>query len=167
MREFYDKYYLGLRKFVKLRVDNEDDAEELVNDIMLAAINSLPSFNNNSHEFTWICGIAKHKIVDYYRKKRIKTVLFSVSPVFEEIADKALGPEEESLKKELKEEIRGVFKEMSEGYRKLLRLKYIDGQSVKQIASELHLTIKAVESRLIRAKKSFKQEWHYSKEAKR
>lgn len=167
MDAFYDKYYLGLRKFVKQRVENEEDGEELVNDIMLAAINSLPGFNHQSNEFTWLCGIAKHKIIDFYRKKKLKTILFSVNPMFEEVADKALGPEEESLKNELKKEIKGVFRDLSEGYRKLLRLKYVDGRSMKEIAVSLKTTVKAVESKLVRAKKAFKQQWRYSKEVRK
>ena len=109
----------------------------------------------------------KHKIIDFYRKKKLKTILFSASPFFEEIADKALGPEEESLKNELKHEIRAVFGDMSEGYRNILRLKYIDHLTIRQIALTLKLTVKAVESKLMRAKKVFSKKWHYSKEVKR
>ncbi|MCL4384068.1 sigma-70 family RNA polymerase sigma factor [Patescibacteria group bacterium] len=167
MDAFYKKYRLGVQKFVATRVDNVQDAEELVNDILLAAYNSQPYFDGRAAEFTWICSIAKHKIIDYYRKKRIKTVLFSVNPVFEEIADKALGPEEESLKEELKEEIKGVMQDLGEGYRELLRLKYIDRLSMKQIALRLKLTVKAVESKLMRAKKAFRSSWQYSNVAKK
>lgn len=167
MEDFFKKYYFSVKKFVSGRIDNLEDAEEVVNDIMLAAYNSLPNFNNESNEFTWICGIAKHKIIDFYRKKKIKTILFSTNPIFEEIADKALGPEEESLKKELKKEIKWVMRDLSEGYQKIIRLKYIDKLTLKQIALKLKVSVKSVDSRLMRAKKSFIQKWHYSEEVKK
>ena len=167
MDRFYHTYYFSLKKFVEQRINQDDDVEELTHDILLAAYNSLGNFNRKSNEFTWICGIAKHKIIDFYRKKKLKTILFSASPFFEEIADKALGPEEESLKNELKHEIRAVFGDMSEGYRNILRLKYIDHLTIRQIALTLKLTVKAVESKLMRAKKVFSKKWHYSKEVKR
>lgn len=162
MDTFYKKYYWSVHKFVSQKVANEDDAEELVNDILLAAYNSLPGFNRQSNEFTWICGIAKHKIIDFYRKKKLKTILFSVSPIFEEVADKALGPEEESIKKELSGEIKAVFTDLNEGYAKILRLKYIEQLSIRAIALRLKLTIKAAESKLMRAKGAFKNQWHYT-----
>ena len=41
----------------------------------------------------------------------------------------------------------------------LLKLKYIDDKSVKQIARELRQSVKAVESALFRARIDFKQIW--------
>lgn len=161
MEDFYKKYYFGIKSFVSKRIDDEGVVEELTNDIMLAGINSLPNFNRKSSEFSWLCSIAKHKIIDYYRKKKIKTILFSTCPVFEEVVDKALTPERDVLKNELKNEIKDTFEELGEGYKKILRLKYVDGLKIKQIAEKLKLSVKAVESKLIRAKKKFREVWNY------
>lgn len=161
MEEFYKKYYFGLKKFVAQKIDDEGVVEEIVNDTMMAGMKAMPTFNKKCSEFSWLCSIAKHKVIDYYRKKKIKTVLFSVSPVFEDIADKALTPERDVLKNELKEEIKKTFREIKEGYKKLLRLKYIDGFKVNEIAKKTKLSPKAVESRLVRAKKQFREAWVY------
>ncbi len=163
MEDFYKKYHLSVQGFVAQKIDDEGVAEELTNDIMMAAIICRPNFNGDSSEFSWICSIAKHKIIDYYRKKKLKTILFSVSPVFEEIADKALTPERDALKNELKDEIKKTFKELSKGYKDILRLKYIEGMKVSEIAKTLKLTIKGAESKLIRAKKKFRKAWSYDK----
>jgi RNA polymerase sigma-70 factor, ECF subfamily len=163
MEDFYNRYYLGVKKFVSQKIDDEGVAEELTNDIMLAAIMCRPNFDGKCNEFSWICSIAKHKIIDYYRKKKLKTILFSVSPNFEEIADKALTPERDVLKNELKEEIKKTFKELGKGYKDVLRLKYIEEMKIREIAKSLKLTIKAVESKLIRAKKKFREVWIYDK----
>lgn len=161
MEKFYKKYYLGVRSFVAKKIDDEGVVEELTNDVMMAAMDSLDSFNGESSEFSWICSIAKHKVVDYFRKKKLKTILFSVSPAFEEIADKSLSPERDALKNELKEEIKKTFEEVAKGYKKILRLKYIEGWKVSEIAKKSKLSIKAVESRLARARKQFKEAWAY------
>ena len=163
MDDFYNKYYFGIKKFVSQKIDDEGVCEELTNDIMLAAMMCRPNFDGKCNEFSWICSIAKHKIIDYYRKKKLKTILFSVSPAFEEIADKALTPERDVLKNELKEEIKKTFKELGKGYKDILRLKYIEEMKIAEIAKDLKLTIKAVESKLIRAKKKFREAWIYDK----
>ena len=161
MEKFYKKYHLGLKSFIGQKIDDEGVIEEVTNDVLLAAINSKDSFDGRCSEFSWICSIAKHKIVDYYRKKKIKTILFSVNPMFEEIADKALSPERDALKNELKNEIKKTFREMKAGYKNILRLKYIEGWKIKEIAKENKLSVKAVESRLMRARKQFKEAWAY------
>ncbi len=161
MDDFYKKYYLGVKKFVSQKIDDEGVVEELTNDIMLAAITCQSNFNGKCNEFSWICSIAKHKIIDYYRKKKLKTILFSISDEFEEIADKALTPERDVLKNELKEEIKKTFKELGKGYKDILRLKYIEGWKITEISKNLKITVKAVESKLIRAKKKFREAWAY------
>jgi len=163
MDNFYKKYYFGVKKFVSQKIDDEGIAEELTNDIMMASIMCRSNFNGKCSEFSWICSIAKHKIIDYYRKKKIKTILFSVSPAFEDIADKALTPERDVLKNELKEEIKKTMRDLNKGYKDVLRLKYIEGMKIREIANNLKLTIKAVESKLIRAKKKFREAWIYDK----
>jgi RNA polymerase sigma factor (sigma-70 family) len=163
MRDFYEKYYYGVKGFVSKKIDDEGVVEELTNDILWAAFESLPTFNHKCSEFSFICSIAKHKIIDYYRKKKIKTILFSTNPLFEEIADKALTPERDVLKNELKEEIGETLAELREGYQKILRLKYVEGLKITKIAELTNLSVKAVESRLIRAKKQFQLLWSYDR----
>ncbi|HNZ84392.1 MAG TPA: sigma-70 family RNA polymerase sigma factor [Candidatus Woesebacteria bacterium] len=161
MEDCYKKYSLGVKNFIRQKIDDEGVVEEITNDVMLAAMSSWKNFRGQCSEFSWVCSIANHKIIDYYRKKKIKTILFSVSPVFEEIADKALTPERDALKNELKKEIKKTLSDLKTGYKNLLRLKYIEEKKVAEIAKETNLTIKAVESRLIRAKKQFREAWVY------
>lgn len=161
MEDCHKKYYFGLKKFISQKIDDEGVVEEITNDVMLAVMNSEKNYLKKCSEFSWVCSIAKHKIIDYYRKKKIKTILFSVNPIFEEIADKALTPERDVLKNELKDEIKKTLSELKAGYKNLLRLKYIEGKKVAEIAKASNLTIKAVESRLIRAKKQFREAWVY------
>ena len=161
-KEIWD-YQLGIKAIIARKIDDEGTVEELTNDVMWVAIKSRGDFANKSAEFSWICGIAKHKVSDYYRKKKLKTVLFSISPKFEEIADSALSPERDVLKNELKEEIRATFNEISEGYANILRLKYVQGLKTSTIATLLNTTIKAVEGKLKRAKIKFCQSWTYDR----
>jgi len=157
MDVFYKKYFKIVFGYVKRRINDEKDAEELSNTIILSAWNSLPNFSGKSSEKNWIMGIARHKIVDFYRKKRIKTILFSSLPQLEDVADKTIGPEGDSLKLELKREIKEILNELSEGYGQILRLKYIDELKNGQIAKYLKKSYKAVESKLARARAKFRQ----------
>jgi RNA polymerase sigma-70 factor (ECF subfamily) len=163
MKEFDKKYRRSVEKFVSQKIEDAGLVEEITNDVLWSAWESRENFNHKCEEFSWICSIAKHKIIDYYRKKKIKQVLFSNNPVYEEIADKALTPERDALKNELLEEIKDTFAELNEGYGKLLRLKYVDGLKISEISKMLKISLKAVESRLSRAKKQFREAWNYDR----
>lgn len=164
MEDLVNKYQKSIAAFIRKKIGDEGVVEELTQDILMAAYQALPTFNKKSSEFSFICGIAKHKITDYYRKKKLKTVLFSVNPIIEEIAEDALTPERDVLKNELKEEIKKTMTELREDYEKIIRLKYIDNWKSSQIAKLMKISVKAVESRLIRARRKFQGLWSYDKE---
>jgi len=163
MRILVEKYQKSIAGFVRQKIADEGVVEELTQDILMAAYNAMPNFNGKCSEFSFICSIAKHKITDYYRKKKLKTILFSVNPKLEEVVEDALTPERDVLKEELKKEISRTMKELRADYGKILRLKYIEDWKSSQIATAMKLSIKAVESRLIRARKQFQNLWNYDK----
>jgi RNA polymerase sigma-70 factor (ECF subfamily) len=57
-----------LYRFAMFRVRDEFVAEDLVQETLLAALQSLDKFSHKSSERTWLTGILKHKIIDHFRK---------------------------------------------------------------------------------------------------
>ncbi|MCF6204693.1 MAG: sigma-70 family RNA polymerase sigma factor [Methylococcaceae bacterium] len=50
------------------RVRDSDIAEDLVQETLLAALKAKDNYIGQSSEKTWLIGILKHKIIDYFRK---------------------------------------------------------------------------------------------------
>lgn len=57
-----------LFRYAVVRLRNEAAAEDLVQETLLSAIQSLSSYGGRSAERTWLTGILKHKIIDHFRK---------------------------------------------------------------------------------------------------
>jgi len=159
IEEFYSFFKPRLSAFVASRIDSHEDIEEIVQDTLLAALDSIGNFSARARLFSWLCAIARHETADFYRKRKIKTILFSRFPFLETLAHQALGPEGKALKSELKSEVKLTLKGLRREYAQLLRLKYLEGFSLKEIASLLKTTPKAVESKLTRARKAFSCQW--------
>jgi RNA polymerase sigma-70 factor (ECF subfamily) len=151
----YRQYQPRVLNFILQHIDDLSDGEEILQETFISVFEALPFFEQKSSLFTWICGIAKHEIGDFYRKKKIKEVVFSLFPQLEQIASQALGPEAKLEKEELKKRVEKVLGLLTEGYSLVLRLKYIKGFSVREIAARLKKSEKAIESRLTRARKAF------------
>jgi len=66
-----------LYRYALLRVSHHQIAEDLVQDTFLSALGSLDNFRGESQIRTWLTGILKRKIIDYYRKKQISYSLNS------------------------------------------------------------------------------------------
>lgn len=57
-----------LYRFGLTRVRNSEVAEDLVQETLLAALKAKDNYSGQSSEQTWLTGILKHKIIDYFRK---------------------------------------------------------------------------------------------------
>jgi RNA polymerase sigma-70 factor (ECF subfamily) len=153
--QFYKLYSPGLMKYLSNKLPRREDAEEILNDIFFEALDTLSFFQKKSTVKTWLFTIAHNKIADFYRKKKIRSILLSQVPFLEIVATEIDQPEFEYEKKKVSEKIDITMKSLSEKYREILTLKYIKRFSIKQIAIEMHLTIKAAESLLFRARQRF------------
>lgn len=160
-KNWINKYSPRLLAYIKHNLDNTDEAFDLLQETLISATESLPSYSRKVPFSAWLFGIARHEISDYFRKKKIKTFLFSHVPFLENLADQALGPEEKAIEKELKDKVKLILENLNEGYSVILRLKYIDDDSVYEIARKLGMSPKAAESRLTRARLAFKKAWIY------
>jgi DNA-directed RNA polymerase specialized sigma24 family protein len=56
-------------RYVLARCGRPDVAENLVQEAFVSGLRSRDSFTGRSSERTWLMGILKHKLMDYYRKK--------------------------------------------------------------------------------------------------
>ncbi|UCD30959.1 MAG: sigma-70 family RNA polymerase sigma factor [Desulfobacterales bacterium] len=63
-----DQYGNALYAYALVRVRKPDVAEEMVQETFLAALHARKNFKGRSSEKTWLIGILKHKIIDYFRK---------------------------------------------------------------------------------------------------
>jgi RNA polymerase sigma-70 factor (ECF subfamily) len=68
--EWVDRYADALFHFAKARVKDSAVDEDLVQDTFMAAVQSQERYRGKSSEKTWLFGILKHKIIDYYRKQK-------------------------------------------------------------------------------------------------
>jgi RNA polymerase sigma-70 factor (ECF subfamily) len=66
-----------LYRYGFVRVRNPEIAEDLVQETLLAALKAKANYAGQASEQTWLIGILKHKIIDYFRKEsREKTEAF-------------------------------------------------------------------------------------------
>lgn len=160
IRKFHQKYHDRLLFYTLKRVEKREDAEEIVQDALMSAIYSLPSFLGRSSLSSWLFSIVRHEIADFYRKRKVKEIFFSHFPALEHIVDEALSPEFILERKRIQEKIVSCFLHLTEGYRHILRLKYIEGLKTAEVALELKISYKAAEMRLRRARLAFVKVWH-------
>jgi RNA polymerase sigma-70 factor (ECF subfamily) len=142
----YQESFEGLYAYVAWRCAGlRELAEEVVQETWLTAVRRVRRFDPERAPFAaWLRGIAANVLRNQLRRRRPTRPL------------NGQGPAVTADDRELAERIAAALSTLPEHYEAVLRAKYLDQQSVIQIAVGRHETPKAVESLLTRARQAFR-----------
>lgn len=156
---FYKAHHQPVFRFIFRQIGKEDVAEEMAQDVFIDFIEGLRDFRGDSSLKTYLFSIARFKIIDYIKKKKLKKILFSALPP--NIVDNIVSVlvDDEIERSDLANRIDRILNRLPNDYRIVIRLKYMDGRKVKEIANQLMLSFKATESLLFRARQAFMEEF--------
>lgn len=157
LHKLYHSYHAMVHGYVTKRISEAAIAEEVTQDVFISVLERLRDFRFQCSIKTFIYTIARNKVVDYYRKKKIKNILFSRLPAFVVESLSPIFMEDEIEKQELQQKLFNTFAKLPHDYELVLRLKYIEEHSVKDIATRLTKTYKSTESLIFRARQAFMQ----------
>lgn len=152
---FYKQYAPGILKYLQYKLPKDEDAHEILNDVFLDAIEGLPTLKEETNITSWLYQIAHNKMVNFYRKKKIKSLLFSQFPYLKIIDEEIHQPEFQLEKNEIKIRLHIALEKLSLKYQQILQMHYVEDLPVKIISVQLNLSFKATESRLYRARQQF------------
>lgn len=147
--------YLAARLFPR-----RDRLDDLFQETFLAAWKHLPNFRGDSALQTWLLGIARHKVEDYYRS------CLRQAQSFDEQAENSLPQEDgESFlntgidDRKVNEKIMEVLGGLPEAYSLVLVWRYWEKRSAREMAELSGRSEKAVERLLARARALFRERW--------
>ena len=144
----------ALYAFALLRVREASAAEDLVQDTLLAALGARQGFRAQSSERTWLTGILKHKVLDYYRKRAReqgfgadeKDLVEMNADFFDEdgfwlSAPSAWRQPDRALEQEqFWEQFSTCLDKLPERLRLLYLLKEVDGMGTDEVIRDLNLS---------------------------
>ena len=152
-RTLYESAYADLWAYAVWRCAGlRDIAEEITQETWLVAVRRIGDFDPHRSRFlTWLRGIAAHILQNQLRSRWRRS---------KQMRDSDLGGEsmrDTQERREQAEFIARALAELPERTEAVLRAKYLDLMSVKQIAEDWGQTPKAVESLLTRARQAFRE----------
>ena len=128
----YDRYVQRLYHYCYHRTNNVRDAEDLTAQTFLAALEAFPHYRRDGHFAAWLFTIARHKVVDYYRRTpNVPLEESMVTPLHSDLAGEAENSQQKGI---LVRAIRALPEEEQE----LIRLRYVAELSFAEIAKTLH-----------------------------
>ena len=136
-------------------VRNEAVAEELMNEVFLAAWQGAGRYEGRSEPTTWLLSIAHNKAVSALRKKREVSGGFDEASA--ELEDTDDSPEVTAQKSDKSAQIRAAMTGLSAEHREILDLVYYQEQSISEAAEVLGIPEATVKTRMFYARKKLSE----------
>ena len=64
----------NLLRYINSRISSREDAEDILQDVLLQAVRSMSITEPIENLLAWLYTVAQNRIVDWYRRKKLKTV---------------------------------------------------------------------------------------------
>lgn len=162
---FFKEYFPRLFRFTLLRVDNDPDlAEEIVQRTMCIVVRKMGTYRGEALLFTWLCQICRNELSSIVRERGLDNRADipiddhpAVQAALETTAPDDFRPESARRRDEIAGFVRVTLEHLPARYATALEMKYVNGNSVAEIARKLELSEKATESVLSRARSAFKE----------
>lgn len=157
--ELVRRYERRVYRTARHIVQNDEDAEDVLQEAMLKAFEHLDSFQGNSKFYTWLVRIAVNESLMKLRKRKSdrsvsldESIETDEEPIVREIAVWDDNPEQRYSQTELREILDSAIDSLKPIFRTVFILRDVEELSTEETAEALGLSIAAVKSRLLRAR---------------
>ena len=157
IRKYHDKLFSVANRIC----NNPSDAEEVLQDVYMIALNKIDRFEERSSLSTWLYRITVNAALMKLRSQRWNKVTVPIENLMmiqndEEntlrFDEEARSPDEALLSKEFVEQIQDSVETLPEIYQNVFFLRDIQGFSIKETSEMLGTTPAAIKSRLHRSR---------------
>ena len=145
-----------LRSFIRRRVANESDVEDILQDVFYEFVEAYRLLKPVEHATAWLYRVARNRIIDLFRKKRPETSTDAPVATYEEgekvrledlLPSPDAGQEAAFARRVLLEELYAALDELPREQREAFVAHELEGRSFKELAAETGVSANALRLR--------------------
>lgn len=154
--KIYDSNIERIYRYVFLRVNSEEIAQDLTSDTFIKAWEVFRKDKNKiKNPSAFLYRVAKNLVVDHYRKKG-RVVVVSIDDSLNQLPASGANPEELAIASSDLAPIQKAISGLHEDYQNAIIWRYLDDLSINEIASLLDRSEEATRVLIHRAMKALK-----------
>ncbi len=140
----------SLLRFIRKRVANEHDAEDILQDVFSKIHQRIDRLQNAEKLQAWVYQIARRAVIDYYRAR-------SRAPEQTDVPDElAERREPEPVSVEVADCLVPMIERLPESYRQAVVMTELEGHTQRELADALGLSLSGAKSRVQRGREQLK-----------
>jgi len=152
--EVIDRERRRLLNFIRNRVKDDEDAEDILQDVFFELIEAYRLMKPIEQAGAWLFRVARNRIIDRFRKKKVESLGDAAGNggedalLLEELLPSPdAGPEAMYARSVLLEELDAALEELPEEQREVFVAHEMEGRSFKQIAGATGVSVNTLLSR--------------------
>jgi RNA polymerase sigma-70 factor (ECF subfamily) len=150
--QFYDRAFDEVYRYLcRAVLGDRALAEDLTQETFAAVVVSVRAGHAELQSMPWVIGIARHKLIDHYRRSASEQRRMALVWVG---GDGAADQQLDVLDGAAPGRVADLLRELSSAHRLVLALRYVDDLSVEEIARAMGRSVHATESLLVRARRA-------------
>jgi RNA polymerase sigma-70 factor (ECF subfamily) len=145
----FTRYQEALLRLFEQRTGGKDIASDLLQETFIKVYLHLGDYSSNYTFGQWVYTIARNTLVDHLRRRSDDV---HIDETFRAPAATTPTPEESVIINQRKAHFDASLNELSEDYRQIIEMRFLDECSYEEIAERLNKPINTVKTQIRRAK---------------
>lgn len=158
MCELFSHNEIRVKRFIERKIGNSHTVEDILQESLIKAFQSIQNFSGRSKFSTWIIGIALNVVRNHCnRSPEYKYDWVSDEHLMYQEND-TYNIERQTMLDQSMSELIESFQNLPEQFKDVINMAAVDGLSYTEIAEKIGITPQAVKSRLFRARKMLRND---------
>jgi RNA polymerase sigma factor (sigma-70 family) len=145
-----------LRNFIRRRVADRDDAEDVLQDVFYELVEAYHMMKPVEQVTAWLFRVARNRIIDLFRKKKLEALRDGLATIAEDgemlqledsLPSPEAGPDAAYARNVLLEELDAALDELPDEQREVFIAHELMGYSFKEIALQTSVSVNTLLSR--------------------
>lgn len=156
INQIENDFGIHLHTFIRSRVSNTHDAEDIYQDVMLKILSKSDTLTNEKSLKSWLYTITKNQIIDYYRSRKYDLKKNAVALDSQHFIDE-FAVEDENSEAEFEICLRNYINQLPDDYREIISKSELEGVSQKELSEQLGLKYVTLRSKVQRGRNKIKE----------
>ena len=151
--QLLERHTRRVRDYVRMLVKNNDVADDLTQEVLIKVVKVLDEgrYTDKGRFLPWVLRIAHNRVLDYFRAQKSVKIVSESNTGYDILGNKNLAEpsiEEQLVSEQQAAEVRALIELLPEEQREVVKMRYYEGLSFKEIAEHTGVSINTALGRM-------------------
>ena len=151
--QLLERHHRRLRDYIRMMVKDNDVADDLLQEVLIKVVKVIDEgrYTDKGRFLPWLMRIAHNRVLDYFRAQKQVRTITEASAGYDILGTTNFAEhsvEEEIISDQIAAEVRALVDMLPEEQREVVKLRYFEGKSFKDIAEQTDVSINTALGRM-------------------